>query len=80
MSEDDESQVDLSPCQKAAIKMLASGCTVRYTALVLRIDPTAISDWILHDTNFKSHLDEATNTSRPSDRWNRNYVCHCTYI
>ena len=60
------SQTDLSPAQEAAIKMLASGCSVRYTALVLGLKKTTISAWIARDQAFKSRLKE-TASYNPAD-------------
>ena len=51
-------QIELSPEQDAAIKMLASGCSVRYTALVLGLKDSMISAWIARDPAFKSRLKE----------------------
>ena len=55
---DKASRIDLSPEQEAAIKMLTSGCSVRYTALVLGLKEARISAWIARDTAFKSRLKE----------------------
>ena len=55
---DKASESELSPEQEAAIKMLTSGCSVRYTALVLGIKEATISAWIARDPAFKSRLKE----------------------
>lgn len=51
-------QLDLSPDQEAAVKMLASGCSVRYTSLVLGVNQATISAWIARDPVFQSRLKE----------------------
>jgi hypothetical protein len=57
-SRDKSPQTDLSLEQEAAIKMLTSGCSLRYTALVLRVKQSTISAWVAHDPAFKSSLNE----------------------
>ena len=52
-------QIKLSPEQEAAIKMLTSGCSVRYTSLVLGVKEAAISAWIACDPEFQLRLREA---------------------
>ncbi len=52
-------QSELSPEQEAAIKMITSGCSVRYTALVLGVKQATISAWIARDPVFQSRLKEA---------------------
>ncbi|HEX5734500.1 MAG TPA: hypothetical protein VF131_16815 [Blastocatellia bacterium] len=48
--------------------MLTSGCSIRYTALVLGLKEAAISGWIARDTAFKSKLKETeTESSNPAD-------------
>ena len=36
--------------------MLASGCTVRYTALVLGLKASTVSGWMKRDKHFKKGL------------------------
>ena len=59
-------QPKLSPQQEAAVKMLTSGCSVRYTALVLRIKVAKISGWIARDAAFQARLKE-TEPSNPAE-------------
>jgi hypothetical protein len=42
--------------QNAAIKLMASGCTLRFTALVLGIKDSTIRQWFKRDTQFKAKL------------------------
>ena len=56
---DKASQSNLSPVQEAAIKMLTSGCSVRYTALVLGVKQATILTWIARDPAFQARLKEA---------------------
>ena len=60
------SQTILSPEQEAAIKMLTSGCSVSYTALVLGVKEAAISAWIARDPVFQLRLKE-TESCDPAD-------------
>jgi hypothetical protein len=46
----------LSVEQVNAIAMLASGCSVRYTALVIGVKPSAVSRWMTHDSVFINRL------------------------
>jgi len=46
----------LTPHQEKAIEMLASGCSVRYTALVLGLSVSTVSLWVKQDNNFKAKL------------------------
>ena len=59
-------QINLSPEQEDTIKMLTSGCSVRYTALVLGLKEATISAWIARDPAFKSRLKE-TESCNPAD-------------
>jgi len=59
-------QAGLSLEQEAAVKMLTSGCSVRYTALVIGVKQATVSAWIARDTAFKSRLKEAA-ISNPAD-------------
>jgi hypothetical protein len=47
----------LTPNQEKAIEMLASGCTVRYTALALGLKASTVSGWMKRDKHFKKRLD-----------------------
>jgi hypothetical protein len=42
--------------QKKAIELLASGCTVRYTALVLGLKASTVSGWVKQDDPFRAKL------------------------
>ena len=55
-SREKSSVASLSPEQEAAIKMLTSGCSIRYTALVLRVNQAEISAWIARNPAFKLML------------------------
>ena len=46
----------LSRQQLDAIKLIASGATARYTALVLKIKHSEIKNWLRQDEEFKSEL------------------------
>jgi hypothetical protein len=39
-----------------AVEMLASGCTVRYTALVLGLKTSTVAGWVRKDDDFKAKL------------------------
>jgi hypothetical protein len=54
----------LSVEQVNAIAMLASGCSVRYTALVVGVKPSAVSRWMTHDSVFINRL-AASKQGRP---------------
>ena len=60
--QDKASQINLSPEQEAAIKMLTAGCSVRYTALVLGIKQATVAAWIARDPVFQARLKEAAST------------------
>ena len=47
----------LSATQRDAIRLLASGCTAKYTALVLKLDYANVRTWIKHDAQFQTELD-----------------------
>jgi predicted transcriptional regulator len=66
---DKASQINLSPEQEAAIKMLTSGCSVRYTALILGLKQATISAWIARDPAFQSRQKEteSCNTADESE-------------
>ena len=61
------SQINLSPEQEAAIKMLTSGCSVRYAALVLGVKELTIAGWIARDLEFKSRLKETASLDRAEE-------------
>jgi hypothetical protein len=61
------SKIDLSVEQEAAIKMLTSGCSARYTALVLGVRQATISAWIARDPAFQTRLKEAESYN-PADQ------------
>ena len=44
---------ELSEIQLDAVKLIASGCTARYAALVLKIKFSEINKWIAQDEQFK---------------------------
>jgi len=46
----------LSKQQLDAIKLIASGSTIKYAALVLRIKNSEIKKWLKQDEEFKSEL------------------------
>lgn len=48
----------LSKQQLDAIKLLASGCTARYTALVLNINFSEVNKWMTQDEQFKDAVAE----------------------
>ena len=48
----------LSKQQFDAIKLLASGCTARYTALVLNINFSEVNKWMTQDEQFKDAVAE----------------------
>lgn len=66
-SRDKSPLTGLSLEQEAAIKMLTSGCSLRYTALVLRVKQSTISAWVAHDPAFKSNLNKAASCN-PVDK------------
>jgi hypothetical protein len=47
----------LSAMQRDAIRLLASGCTAKYTALVLKLDYANVRRWIKQDVQFQTELD-----------------------
>lgn len=46
----------LTPLQEKAVEMLASGCTVRYTALALGVKAVTVSGWMKRNEGFKAKL------------------------
>jgi hypothetical protein len=60
--QDKASQINLSPEQEAAIKMLTAGCSVRYTALVLGLKQASVAAWLARDPVFQARLKEAAST------------------
>lgn len=66
---------ELSSSQRDAIRLLVSGCTAKYTALVLKLKYSDIRRWMSKDIQFQSemaaqlekqqaHVSEATETSQ----------------
>lgn len=49
---------DLSETQLDAVKLIASGCTARYTALVLNIKFSDVKKWVTQDAQFKDAVAE----------------------
>ena len=47
----------LSATQRDAIRLLASGCTAKYTALVLKLDYAHVRRWIKQDAQFQTELE-----------------------
>jgi hypothetical protein len=66
-SRDKSPQTCLSPEKEAAIKMLTSGCSVRYTALVLGVKQATITSWIARDRAFKLVLQQAASSNLDDD-------------
>jgi hypothetical protein len=52
------SDSDLSEIQLDAIKLIASGCTARYAALVLKIKFSEVNKWLTQDKQFKAAVAE----------------------
>ena len=50
------SRGELSASQHNAIRMLVSGCTARYTALVLKLDYADVRRWMNKDIEFQNEL------------------------
>jgi hypothetical protein len=46
----------LSAEQRDAIRLLASGCTIRYAALALKLTAGTIRKWMKQDAQFQSEL------------------------
>ena len=46
----------LSATQNDAIRLLASGCTAKYTALALKVSYTTIRKWVKQDARFQTEL------------------------
>jgi hypothetical protein len=46
----------LSAAQRDAIRLLVSGCTAKYTALVLKLDYASVRRWIKQDGQFQTEL------------------------
>jgi len=46
----------LSASQQDAIRLLVSGCTAKYTALVLKLNYADIRRWMSKDIRFQSEL------------------------
>lgn len=48
----------LSEQQLDAIKLIASGCTARYTALVLKLNFSEVNKWMTQNEQFKDAVAE----------------------
>lgn len=46
----------LSATQHDAIRLLVSGCTAKYTALVLKLNYTNVRQWIKQDAQFQKEM------------------------
>lgn len=55
---------EFSKTQLDAIKLIASGCTARYTALVLKIKFSEINKWMTQDEQFKNAVAEQVKNLR----------------
>jgi hypothetical protein len=49
---------ELSKIQLDAVKLISSGCTARYAALVLKIKFSEVNKWITQDKQFKDAVAE----------------------
>ncbi len=49
---------ELSKIQLDAVKLIASGCTARYTALVLKIKFSEVNKWMTQDEQFTDAVAE----------------------
>lgn len=54
----------LSETQRDAIRLLASGCTAKYTALVLKLDYANVRRWIKQDAEFQTELNTQSERQR----------------
>ena len=54
----------LSATQHDALRLLASGCTAKYTALVLKLDYATLKKWIKQDTQFQGELNRQLDKQR----------------
>ncbi|MGA9773605.1 MAG: hypothetical protein WBV94_31530 [Blastocatellia bacterium] len=54
------SDIELSKIQLDAIKLIASGCTARYAALVLKIKFSELNKWLTQNKQFKAAVAEQT--------------------
>jgi hypothetical protein len=48
----------LSEQQLDAIRLIASGCTARYTALVLKVNFSEVNKWLTQNEQFKGAVAE----------------------
>ena len=46
----------LSATHREAMRLLASGCTAKYTALVLKVKDATVRKWLREDSEFQSEL------------------------
>jgi len=58
---------ELSKQQLDAIKLITSGCTPKYAALVLKVKYSVIKKWISHDEQFKAKLAKQSEASQKND-------------
>jgi len=56
MKQTSQNDSGLSQTQHDAIRLLVSGCTAKYTALVLKLDYANVKQWIKQDAQFRSEL------------------------
>src|ERR1051325_3711680 len=54
----------LSSSQLEVIRMLVSGCTAKYTALVLKLEYATVRRWITKDPQFQAELAEQVERGR----------------
>ena len=54
----------LSVTQRDAIRLLASGCTAKYAALVLKLDYAMVRKWLKQDPQFQSELEAQREAQR----------------
>ena len=55
---------ELSKQQLDAIKLITSGCTPKYAALVLKVKYSVIKKWMSHDEQFKATLAKQSEASQ----------------
>jgi hypothetical protein len=59
-----ETSNGLSATQHDAIRLLVSGCTAKYTALVLKLNYANVRQWIKQDAQFQLELAAETEKQR----------------
>ena len=55
-AQDDAGGDHVSSIQMQVIRLLASGCTAKYAALVLKLDFAQVRKWMKHDKRFQTAL------------------------